>query len=259
MRRLTLIITLIFIFAFASLVHAQEDTYELPAIAEGDIVEGSFEDNITTQLYAFYGTEGDIVSITMTQDSPDLDPFLVLLSAEGEVLAYDDDSGAVQFSSAISNVTLENDGVYFVIATSFLFVDGTEISTDETLDYTLTVTGHTNPEDVEDTDIISIEIEPLAIGDSVEGESTEDNPAVFFFLDGTEGDSLTISLEDANFFTVLHVFDPDGGRIAVDASLAQLELEEDGTYVIMATAPFFYQAIDEDGFFEGGTFVLVIE
>src|SRR5690606_6425339 len=116
-----------------------------------------------------------------------------------------------------------------------------------------------NPEDVEDTEVISIEIEPLAIGDSVEGESTEDNPAVFFFLDGTEGDSLTISLEDANFFTVLHVFDPDGGRIAVDASLAQLELEEDGTYVIMATAPFFYQAIDEDGFFEGGTFVLVIE
>lgn len=262
MRRLNLILTLIFIFAFASLVHAQEDTYELPAIAEGDTVEGSFEDNITTQLYAFYGSEGDNVSITMTQDSPDLDPFLVLLNAEGEVLAYDDDSGSVQLSSAINNVILEDDGVYFVLATSFLFVDGTEISTDDTLDYTLTVTGHTSPEDVEDTDVISIEIEPLAIGDSAEGESTEDNPATFFFLEGTEGDSLTISLENAEnaiFFTVLHIFAPDGSRIAVDASLAQLELEEDGIYVIMATDQFFYTAIDADGSFEGGTFILVIE
>lgn len=259
MRRITLIPILIFIFLFASFVHAQENTYELPAIADGDSVEGSFEDNVTTQLYAFYGSAGDSVSIIMTQDSPDLDPFLVLLNADGEVLAYDDDSGAIQFSSAISNVTLEDDGVYFVIATSFSFVDGTEISTNETLDYTLSVTGQTSPEDIEDTDVVSIEIEPLVIGDNAQGESTDDNPAVFFYLNASEGDSVSISLENANFFTVLHVFAPDGSRIAVDASLAQLDLEEDGTYVIMATAPFFYEAMDEDGFFEGGTFVLVIE
>lgn len=259
MRRFITIPLLIFILLSASFVYAQEDTYELPAVADGDTVEGSFEDNITTQLYAFYASAGDSISITMTQESADLDPFLVLMNAEGEVLAYDDDSGQNSLSSAINDVQLEDDGIYFVMATSFLFVDGTEISTDDTLDYTLSITGQTSPDDVEDTDIISIEIQALSIGDSIAGESTEDNPAMFFFLDGSEGDEVSISLEDADFFTVLHVFAPDGSRVMVDASLVQFELEDDGIYVILATAPFFYTAIDDNGFFEGGSFVLVIE
>lgn len=259
MRRFITSLTLIIIFLFSSVIYAQEDIYELPAIADGDTIEGSFEDAVTTQLYAFYGSAGDTVSITMTQVSADLDPFLVLLNAEGAVLAYDDDSGTVSLASAIDNFSLDDDGVYFVMATSFSFVDGTEISTDDTLDYTLSISGQTSPADVDDTDVISIEIEAMAIGDSVAGESTEDNPAVFFFLNANDGDSVSISLENADFFTVLHVFAPDGSRLAVDASLAQLDLEEDGTYIIMATAPFFYEAMDDNGFFEGGTFVLVIE
>lgn len=259
MRRFITIPLLIFILLSASFVYAQEDVYELPAIADGDTIQGTFEDDVTTQLYAFYGSAGDSVSITMTQESSDLDPFLVLMSAEGEVLAYDDDSGQSSLSSAINAVRLDDDGIYFIMATSFFFVDGTEVSTDDALDYTLSITGQNSPNGVEDSDIISLDIQALSIGDSVAGESTEDNPAVFFFLEGSAGDDVVISLEDADFFTVLHVFAPDGSRVMVDASLAQLELEEDGIYVILATAPFFYDAMDDGGLFEGGNFVLVIE
>lgn len=258
MRRL-IGLTLILLLIFVPLAQAQEDVFELPAIADGDVISDSFEDDVTANLYAFYGSDGDSVTITMTQNSADLDPFLVLMDSEGAVLAYDDDSGETDFSAAIDNVNLENDGVYFVIASSFYFVDGSESSTDSELSYDLSISGQNTPDNVDDADTISLEVDVLSIGDSIDGESDEDAPVAIFFLDASAGDSATISLEDADFLTLLHVFNPDGNRIAVDASLADIDFDDDGLYIIMATDNFFYEAVDDGGFFEGGSFVLVIE
>jgi len=252
-------LTLILLLIFVPLAQAQEDVFELPAIASGDVVTDSFEDEVTAKLYAFYGSAGDSVTITMTQNSADLDPFLVLLDSDGAVLAYDDDSGSPSLAAAIDSVRLDDDGVYFVIASSFYFVDGSEGSTDSELSYDLSISGQNTPGDVDDADTISLEVDVLSVGDSVDGESDDNAPAAIFYLDGSSGDSATISIEDADFLTLLHVFAPDGSRIAVDASLADIDLDEDGIYVIIATDNFFYEAVDSDGFFEGGVFILVIE
>ncbi|MEL6527007.1 MAG: hypothetical protein AAFQ07_14980, partial [Chloroflexota bacterium] len=244
MRIRTLILTLMISLLLVPFVVAQEDTaYELPALQAGDSVDASFQDNITTHLYAFHGSAGDSVSITMTQDDPALDPFLILLDAEGAVIAYDDDSGSEVFSAALT-ADLDTDGAYFVLATSFNFVDGAEVETDDELIYTLTIDGMTTPADVDDADSVTAEFATLALGEATEGESTDDTPAAFFTFEGAEGDSIVISLQDADFFTVLHVFNPDGERIAVDPSLVEIDLEDDGIYLILATAPFFYEAID---------------
>ncbi len=252
-------IFIILLLVFVPVVMAQETEIDLTVIADGDEVSASFEEEVTTHLYAFYGTAGDTVSIVMTQQTDELDPFLVLFDSDGVVLAYDDDSGSVSFSAAIDNVRLDDDGVYFVMATSVLFVDAIETEAPDELPYILSISGQTTPEDVEDAAVISLDIAALSTGDSIAGESTEDAPLALFYLEASDGDSITVSLEEADFFTLLMVFAPDGSRLAADASLAQLDLEEDGIYMLIATDPFFYEAIDADGFFEGGSFVLVTE
>jgi len=259
MRIRTLILTLLIGLLLVPFALAQEDdAYELPALQAGDSIDASFQDNVTTHLYAFYGSAGDSLTITMVQDDLILDPFLILLDGDGAVIAYDDDSGA-EILSAELTTDLEADGAYFVLATSFNFVDGTEVETADELTYTLTIDGMATPDDVDDTEIVTADFAMLALGEDAEGESTDDAPAAFFTFEGAEGDSIVISLQDADFFTILHVFNPDGERIAVDPSLVEIDLEDDGIYLILATDPFFYEAVDEGGFFEGGTFILVVE
>jgi hypothetical protein len=257
MRRLIALI-IILLLGIVPFVNAQEDLLEMPAIASGDVIEASFEDDVTSHLYAFYGSEGDTITIDMTQETNDLDPLLVLINSDGALLAVDDDGGS-NLAASIQAVTLEDDGVYFVIATSFFFVDGSETSTNTELPYILRISGQTTPDNVEDADVISLDIDLLSIGDSVRGESSDDAPLALFYLEASTGDNVTISLEDADFITLLHVFAPDGSRIAVDASFAQLSLEDDGIYIIIATDQFFYDALEDNGYFEGGTFTLVIE
>ncbi|MEM9953742.1 MAG: PPC domain-containing protein [Chloroflexota bacterium] len=257
MRRL--LIGLMLLLVVVPLVSAQEDTITFPALQNGEIVDASFEDDITTHLYAFNASAGDTVTIIMTQGDNSLDPFLVLFNSDGEVLSADDDSGETSLSASITDVTLDDDGIYFVMATSVLFVDAFEVSTDDTLDYTLTVTGQTTPDNVDDASVVTLDATVLSIGNSIAGESTVDTPLAVFYLEAEDGDSATISLEDAQFFTLLHVFAPTGERLAADASLADIEADEAGVYIIIATEQFFYESMNDDSFFEGGTFTLVIE
>ncbi len=80
------------------------------------------------------------VTIDMNATSGSLDPFLVLLSPDGNIVASNDDASPTTRNSEISNQTL-TEGRYTVIATRFaLQIGGTEGN------YTLTVsTGRTAP------------------------------------------------------------------------------------------------------------------
>lgn len=248
---------IIILITTTGMAQAQDAAYELPALENGDTVDGLFEENIISQLYAFYATAGDNISISMTQDGDsELDPFLVLLDSEGVVLAYDDDSGG-QFSALIE-YTIEDDGAYFVLATSFYnnYLDGTETETSEEQAYSLSISGQNTPSDVDNADIVSLEVESLNFGDVVNGESSEDAPAAIFSFEGQAGTSVSVGVSTDGFNSVVYLFAPDGSRIAVDPSLVSLELEEDGVYLVVVVDWYFYQAIDNDGEFEGGEFSL---
>ncbi|MEL6352874.1 MAG: serine protease, partial [Cyanobacteria bacterium J06627_28] len=51
-------------------------------------------------------------------DSPDFDPFLVLMGPDGSVVGYNDDTGTSSLNSAMT-VTLPSNGRYRVIANAF--------------------------------------------------------------------------------------------------------------------------------------------
>ena len=66
--------------------------------------------------YSFVGTAGEPIRVHL--DSSDFDAYLVLYDAGGNTVAQDDDSGSGLNSRL--NLTLPDDGVYLVVATSYV-------------------------------------------------------------------------------------------------------------------------------------------
>jgi hypothetical protein len=94
-----------------------------PIELNGPAVEGNLDnkdnilpvDNSYYDIYAFEGTAGQQVTIEMT--SSEIDPYLILLNADGSELAQDDDSGGDK--NAKITVTLPTDGTYTFLANSY--------------------------------------------------------------------------------------------------------------------------------------------
>jgi ABC-type multidrug transport system fused ATPase/permease subunit len=89
---------------------------ETPALALGVPVTAT---TALTPLWHFSGSAGQVVTIVMvdTEDGP-FDPYLTLVKPNGEVLAENDDSGAGSdgYDARIAEVTLPEDGLYFILA-----------------------------------------------------------------------------------------------------------------------------------------------
>ncbi len=82
----------------------------------------SYEDTITNvdtdSVFAFWGQEGDLVTIGMTRTSGDLDTVLDLLDAQQNVIRSDDDSGGRQ-NARLTRVRLPASAVYYIRAGRF--------------------------------------------------------------------------------------------------------------------------------------------
>lgn len=252
-----------------SALYAQEATEDTDigvkaVLEDGDVVSAVFEGGVGAHLYAFYGSEGDVFTLSMTQsEAGALDPFLVVLGPNGEVIASDDDSGEdVFFSAAIDGVELPADGVYFVLATSFIAIDNilveigeTGESAEEGESYELSISGITAPAEDVDPEALLVNVSEIAVGDTLEAESSAEFPVVYFVFNGAAGDVVTVTAESDDIDTVLHVFAPSGDRIAINddddvegglnSAVRDVELPEDGPYLIFATDVFFYDLADE--------------
>ncbi len=91
-------------------------------IGYGVTITGSISDETPEALYAFRGSAGDIITVTMNRGDGDLDPVVSLLDASRNVLVRDDDSGPGQ-NARIERFTLPASGVYYIRAGRY---DGAE-------------------------------------------------------------------------------------------------------------------------------------
>jgi hypothetical protein len=103
---------------------------EAPVVAPGTLtilydstVRGTIGDDNVAIAYAFLGNEGDVITLTLNKTSGNLDPALLLFSADSVELANDDDSGPEK-NARIADFVLPQDGIYYVIATRFEYQDG---------------------------------------------------------------------------------------------------------------------------------------
>jgi len=264
-RKFVLLSTLIALLFISSIALAQEDETSLilPILENGETFVEFLSNDVQSRLYAFNGTAGNVVTISMTQITQALDPFLVLLGPAGEVVASDDDSGELPLSSLIDSVTLLETGTYFVMASSFEFIDDIlEFEGESTeLEFELSISGF--KPSVEDDDSFLYFAGDLFPGIPTEGSSTAEKPVFYFVFEGQAGQSVNISMNSDDFDTILHVFAPGGARIAVNddfdgthSAIENLILPENGLYLVFATDVFFYNVGDEDTIldFFGGDF-----
>jgi thiol-disulfide isomerase/thioredoxin len=114
-----------------------------------DVVNGTIDSDNVQQVYSFEGSQGDVVSVVMDAellphgdaagdqlDVSTLEPYVLLLGPDGDVVAESSDFLYEVFAQ-VEDVTLPVDGVYTVVATRYMNVDGISAG-----NYTLTVTQH---------------------------------------------------------------------------------------------------------------------
>lgn len=91
---------------------------------QGDsMVRGRISDNEYVHFWDFDVQAGETITIRMDEVSGGLDPFLILLDANDNLLAFDDDSGG-SLNAEIRNIRLPQTGTYTVAATRFQQVQG---------------------------------------------------------------------------------------------------------------------------------------
>ncbi|MFW5690942.1 MAG: hypothetical protein ACOCXZ_00460 [Chloroflexota bacterium] len=258
---LVLLLALMFAGPAAAQDNEDNDIY-LPLLLEnGDVVLGNFLDSVNAHLYGFYASAGDTVSISMVQQPEDslLDPYLILISADGRVIDTDDDGGPVFYSALMDNVTLPEDGLYLVLATdrlglrfnyedAFSEMDVSEIE----LTYELTIAGINTPDDV---DALEIDAVPLSFGEVVEFEINQTRAVGFAVFEGLEGDVISLTTLDQgdDLDTIVNLFEPEGLRLAINddgedlglySQITDAELPEDGLYLVMVTVYGFQDSYD---------------
>ncbi|MEO8607191.1 MAG: matrixin family metalloprotease [Chloroflexota bacterium] len=86
-------------------------------------VSGQLDDTHYTHFWDFDVVAGDTVTIDMQAQSGDLDSFLVLLDANNNVLAYNDDTGGGK-SAELAHLQFPQAGTYTVAATRYAQAQG---------------------------------------------------------------------------------------------------------------------------------------
>ena len=171
----------------------------------GDIVNGAIDDDTTSQVYTFAGLAGERVQITMKASAGStLDCYLELQSEDGTVLDANDDivPGQVRDSRIVAE--LPADGTYVVIASRYEGPDAEPTSGT----YELLL------ERVDNEALIGVSpvLLPIAYGQTVSGEISDEQYLLFYVFDGQAGDIVTIQVAhtSGNLDTVLHLYRAEG-------------------------------------------------
>jgi thiol-disulfide isomerase/thioredoxin len=208
------------------------DAASATPITPGERVLGTLTNDDFQHAYRFEGHAGQTATINLAADSSSLDPYVVLMNAEGERLGENDDS---EFGSdAALEVTLPADGTYLVVATRFLEAEGFSFG-----DYSLTVNLSAGQQQQTDDRI-------LTYGSRAQGRVSGNDPRAFYSFVGHAGDVVTLRLTHApgNVALTIEVKDPSQQRIAVseesangETALVDLELPADGNYLVIVSRP----------------------
>jgi hypothetical protein len=101
----------------------QQDMASAISMSSGDVFTGSINADNKDDIFVFDGQIGDVVTIQMNATSQSLDTLLYLVDPSGSEIAFNDDSGD-STNSALSNITLTQNGQYIILATHFATIYG---------------------------------------------------------------------------------------------------------------------------------------
>ncbi|MFP4221421.1 MAG: trypsin-like peptidase domain-containing protein [Phormidium sp.] len=156
-------------------------------------------DNSYFNAYSFEGQAGQTVSLDLT--SNDFDAYLILLDANGNSVAQDDDSASGTNARIVTQ--LPETGTYILLANSF--------RGGESGDYELTLRSQRGQGSASRGRLLLDETGVLRTGDP----SLPEDGSLFhqYEFSGQAGQSITIRLESSEFDTYLLLFDNEGNLI----------------------------------------------
>ena len=189
---------------------------------EASFMRGYFEP------VSFDGESGQ--SITIDMSSSQGDTYLFLYGPDGDMVAENDDHEGL--NSQI-RTTLEEDGEYTIVATSF--------SDEETFEYELSVT--------ESDSSANVDLRSISFGETRNGSIDSDDPSSMTYrgnyepvtFDGSADENVSIDMTSEDD-TYLILLGPDGTIVAENDDYEGLDshietsLPSDGTYTIVATS-----------------------
>ena len=205
------------------------------ALRYGDSVYNTITDSNPQVYYSFRATRGDVITIRMQRASGDLDPELLLVNSQSQVVADNDDSPG-SLDAAINGFIVREDGVYVVIASRFgqaagrskgAFVlslaSGADSGLGRTIEFSM----------------------PILPGVPTQGELTSSNSAHYYSFEGKRDEVVTIRMNRPSgaLDSFLALLDPtrreitsdDDGGGGQNALIQRFVLPVDGTYTILAT------------------------
>jgi hypothetical protein len=252
MRRLALRVGVyVLLFAAVRWGFAQDAT-PVPdgTLAYGVPVTGTLDSDTPSANYTFDAQRGEVIAISLSVTSGDLDPLLYLLDAAGNVLAGGDDSEG-SLAIEIEALRMPDSGTYTLIVARFGYGVGTTQG-----EYQLSL---------ERVGVSSEQGSTLRYGDFIIYTITDTEPIVYYLFTAQRGDIVNISMDtvsgdldpylqvvDSNA-TLLAANDDVSGSLSLDARVSDLVIQEDGVYVIIASR--YGQAAGSST----GTFVLTID
>ncbi len=215
-----IILTTLLLSAFTASVSAQDEAvFDIQVLQDGDIFEGTFEEGVYSHLYAFWGTAQSTITINMDRlDNSEVDPYLILMNANGQILAVDDDGGQSNFSAMIADFRLPEDGMYIIWATfsNYVLMSGTALDAEilngeeflEPMAYEISIDGTDILGNVADPEIVATHV---AIGGALTVELSRENPLALVVFEAQRGELISISAlpTAGQVDTLLYLFEKD--------------------------------------------------
>lgn len=270
--KLFVIMLVVFALAFSVTGIAAQDGPTLGILGNGDSFNDALTGNITAVLYGFNAVANDTVIIDMVPaENSKIDPYMVVLGPYGEFIASNDDGGDVPLASRIT-LKVPADSSYFIIASSYGFINGTS-NIDvlkEDMPYTISISGNTLPAGMtRETETVQFFRSILdANVPFTDGYSSQAEPVYYFRYDIAAPTTVDVTAVSPNMDSLVHVFDINGFRIAVndnagaalpsqfDAGVFGLNLPDPGSYLIFVTQKSFANLDVKD--FTDGTFTVTV-
>ncbi len=205
------------------------------ALRYGDSVYNTITDSTPQVYYSFRAARGDVISVRMQRASGDLDPALMIVNSQSQIIANNDDSPGT-LDAAINGFIVRDDGVYVIIASRFGEAAGRSKGS-----FVLTLNSAAQSGLGRTVEFAL----PILPGVAVQGEITDDADAEFYAFDGKRDDIVTIRMNRASgdldaFLSLLDgsqreiITDDDSGG-GQNSLINRYVLPADGRYTIVAT------------------------
>jgi hypothetical protein len=197
----------------------------------GMTVSGTVDDEIPTRHFRFDAQRGDVITVTLSTRSGNLDPLIILAGEDLIELARDNNSGG-QRNARIAAFTLPSGGTYYLLATR-----NGEQSGQTSGVFDLRLDGRPG--------VVGGRALEIMYGATVSGRIDDDTESEEYVFFGQQGDVIRVSMERASgdLDALVTLYDSDRKQVAFDddsgtdqdALIQRFELPRDDMFILVAS------------------------